>query len=308
MQVSIVVNVYNEENNIAEFLDSLVELTFKDFELIVVDDGSTDSTMTIIDRYRDKLDIRTISLDHVGLRNARNKGVRSSDKEIVITLDADEIIDKHCIERLVESFKDVKVGAVGGFTDVYGSNWLSRGRRTLNKMVFLLEKKRSRIKRAYGGCSAYRRKVIEELGGLRIDNVVGDTDIAIKMHEAGFIVMLRDDAVVYHKEPESLLATMQRELKQGQNSLNFYLEYKKRLLQWQVLSRFYPLIFLPLLFFNWKLTFLGLFSTFLATIFLFKDTKASISDKIYGWVVLTYTNFWWGLGFLIGLIRKVRAI
>ena len=307
-KVSIIVNVYNEENNIGDFLNSLLAQTFKDFELIIVDDGSTDSTMSIVEKYATKLDIRTVSLEHVGLIKARNEGIKSSDKEIVITLDADEIIDEHCVEKLVDSFKDSDVVAVGGFIDSYGSNWMCRGRRTLSKMVFSLEKRDNQVTKTYGGCSAYRRTIIEELGGLGLDNAAGDTSFSIKMHKAGLNVMLRDDAIVYHKEPGNLQAVIRRELKQGDASFNFCYKYKM-LSNWKVLSRFFPLVFLSLIVFSWKLAFLGFFSTFLITLFLVKNIKSRFSDKIYGWIVLTYTSFWWSLGFLGSLVvnfaRKV---
>ncbi len=305
MEVSVVLTVYNEERNIEDFLDSLRDQSYKDFELIIIDDGSTDSTLEIIDKYKDKLRIKILQLEHVGRRKALNKGIASSKKGIVITLDADEIIDKSCVKNLVRSFEDPCVGAVGGFVESYGNTWFSRGKNILNKIIFNAEKRR-KVTRIWSGCAAYQKGIIEELGGLRVDSVVEDTDISIKIQKAGYKVLLIDEAIVSHKERESIWNIAQKEFERGQESFNFYLVYKDELIHWKPLSRFYPLVFVFLVIYSYELFIIGSILTFIVSQISFRRVKAPSVDKVYAWIALTYINFWWSLGLLNGLRKKAN--
>ena len=71
VEISIIVNVYNEEENIRSFLERLANQEFQNFELIFVDDGSTDNTLQIVEKFKNALPMRIIKLEHVGLKKAR---------------------------------------------------------------------------------------------------------------------------------------------------------------------------------------------------------------------------------------------
>jgi len=87
-RVSVVIPAYNAEAFIAEAIESVLEQTFRDFELIVVNDGSTDSTGEIIERYSER--VRCIHQQNRGPSEARNRGIRETDSEFVAFLDADD--------------------------------------------------------------------------------------------------------------------------------------------------------------------------------------------------------------------------
>lgn len=98
--ISVVIPCYNAEKYIAECLDSVLSQTFKDFEIICVDDGSTDNSATILAKYEKKdKRIKIITQKNRGVICARNDGVKQSQGEFLYFLDSDDIIDKTLLEK-----------------------------------------------------------------------------------------------------------------------------------------------------------------------------------------------------------------
>lgn len=97
--ISIIVNVYNEERYIKKCLDSIVNQTYKNIEIIIVNDGSTDNTLKICESYKDNR-IKIISQKNIGLSLSRNVGIDNSTGKYVYFLDADDFIENDTIEYL----------------------------------------------------------------------------------------------------------------------------------------------------------------------------------------------------------------
>lgn len=102
--ISIVVPVYNVEKYLGRCVDSILEQTYKDFELILVDDGSTDSSGTICDKLRKRDDrIRVIHQKNGGLSAARNTGLAEAKGEYITFIDSDDFIDQIFLEVLYQN-------------------------------------------------------------------------------------------------------------------------------------------------------------------------------------------------------------
>lgn len=96
--ISVIVSIYNIENYLKECVDSLLSQDYKDFEIILVDDGSTDSSGIICDKYQDAYsNVRVIHKRNGGLVSARKSGLLSSSGTHIIFLDGDDYLDKNCI-------------------------------------------------------------------------------------------------------------------------------------------------------------------------------------------------------------------
>ena len=97
-KISVIMAVYNEENYINEAIESILKQTFTDFEFIIVNDGSTDSSKAIIKSYTDKR-IKLINQSNEGVAKARNAGVKESKGKYIAILDADDISEPNRIKR-----------------------------------------------------------------------------------------------------------------------------------------------------------------------------------------------------------------
>lgn len=117
-KISVVVPVYNGEKTLPLCLDSLMNLDYpkEDFEIIVVDNNSTDKTQEIIKRYP----VRYVFEPHRNCAKARNKGIKSSKGEFVAFLDADCVAHKDWIKNLLNGCNDPFVGGCGG--EIYSYN------------------------------------------------------------------------------------------------------------------------------------------------------------------------------------------
>lgn len=93
---SIVIPIYNVEDYIKRCLDSVFNQTYKDFEVICVNDGCTDKSMEIVKNY----DVKIINLEHVSVSAARNKGVEKVTGEYILFLDSDDYFDKELLENI----------------------------------------------------------------------------------------------------------------------------------------------------------------------------------------------------------------
>ncbi|MBP3463610.1 MAG: glycosyltransferase [Clostridia bacterium] len=108
MKFSIIVPVYNVEKYLSKCLDSVINQTNQDFEVIVVNDGSPDNSQKIIyeyvEKYPDK--IKGFIKENGGLSDARNYGIARASGEYIIFLDSDDYIDEHLLEKLDEKIKE----------------------------------------------------------------------------------------------------------------------------------------------------------------------------------------------------------
>lgn len=99
---SIIIPVYNVEDYIKECLDSVMNQTYKDYEVIVVNDGTKDNSMDIVKKYK----VKTINQENQGLSVARNTGAKAARGEYIIFLDSDDTIEKDLLKELSEAIED----------------------------------------------------------------------------------------------------------------------------------------------------------------------------------------------------------
>lgn len=102
-KISVIVPVYNVEKYLNECLDSLVNQTFKDIEVIIVNDGSTDISQSIIDTYTKQYKyIKCISKDNGGLSDARNAGIPYAEGEYLSFIDSDDYVEPDFLELMIK--------------------------------------------------------------------------------------------------------------------------------------------------------------------------------------------------------------
>lgn len=125
--LSIIVPVYNTEKYLIKCLDSLINQSLKNIEIICVNDGSTDDSLNILEFYQ-KIDnrIKIISKINGGLSSARNIGIRQSNGEYITFVDSDDFIELDTYEKAIEKFNKSEVDLVYFSTNLIVENNLSR--------------------------------------------------------------------------------------------------------------------------------------------------------------------------------------
>src|SRR5689334_10974235 len=112
MKISVIIPIYNEEKSIKDCLESLDKQSFRDFEVILIDDGSTDKTSVILLNLKiTNFKFQILKQNHLGPGVARNLGAKNAKGEILVFVDADMIFDKDFLEKLTEP---IRVGKVIG--------------------------------------------------------------------------------------------------------------------------------------------------------------------------------------------------
>ena len=134
--VSVIIPVYNSEKTIKECVESALLQSYKDIEIIAVNDGSKDTSLDILREYV-KADCRIMIIDkeNSGVSAARNSGLLCASGEYVVFLDADDRLDDHCVERLMECMTedvDLVVGSYSEFRTKTECNFIKREKSSLS--------------------------------------------------------------------------------------------------------------------------------------------------------------------------------
>lgn len=137
-EISIIVPVYNVEKYLKKCVDSILNQTFRDFELILVDDGSPDNSGDICDQYaREDNRVRVIHKQNGGLSSARNAGIENAKGKFLSFIDSDDYIDTDMIEILHNDIvsDEIDISTIG-YYDQYGSNIIN-SQKNINSMEIL---------------------------------------------------------------------------------------------------------------------------------------------------------------------------
>lgn len=123
-KVSVVIPAYNAQQYLGETLDCLAVQTLREIEVLVVDDGSADSTPEILREYSEKYPfIRAIRQENAGVAAARNRGIQEAAGEYLYFLDSDDLIEPDALEQLYQT----RQAARGGAGDLQNSKFQPHG-------------------------------------------------------------------------------------------------------------------------------------------------------------------------------------
>ncbi len=185
-KVSVVVPAFNEERYIERTLKSLKRQTYRNMEIVVVDNRSEDRTAEIARKYA-----KVVEEPKRGISAARNRGARECDGEVVLFIDADTVPERDFVERVAKKFRDRRVVGACGFVESEGSAPARLVYRICSELVGIL----TAIGRPmfYGMCAAYRKEVFEKVGGFDENlETAEDIDLTMRISKYGKCVFLRD--------------------------------------------------------------------------------------------------------------------
>lgn len=107
MKISVVITLYNRANKVINALESILQQTYTDYEVIIVDDGSSDNPQKVLLPYLNKKNITYIQQENLGPAGAKNRGAKESSGEYIIFLDSDDWFDNNLtLETIAQSLKD----------------------------------------------------------------------------------------------------------------------------------------------------------------------------------------------------------
>jgi cellulose synthase/poly-beta-1,6-N-acetylglucosamine synthase-like glycosyltransferase len=204
--VSILVPACDEATGIARSVQSLAASEYPgEFEVIVVDDGSTDGTGAIVSGLGLER-VRLVSQPNSGKPAALNRALEAAKHEVIVTVDADTLFEKDALDRLVQPFRDPTVGAVSGNTKVGNRRrLLGRWQHIEYVMGFNLERRMYEMlgfmPTVPGAIGAFRREALVDIGGVSGATLAEDTDITLDIGRAGWRVVYAEDARAWTEAP-----------------------------------------------------------------------------------------------------------
>ncbi|HET9102751.1 MAG TPA: bifunctional polysaccharide deacetylase/glycosyltransferase family 2 protein [Solirubrobacteraceae bacterium] len=208
--VTIVVPAYNEEVGIERAVRSLAASDYPDFEVLVVDDGSTDRTAEIVAGL--ELDgVQLVRQDNAGKAAALNTGIELSESEIVVMVDGDTLFEPDTVRRLIQPLADPEVAAVSGNTKVGNrGGLLGRWQHIEYVIGFNLDRRMYEVLQCTptvpGAAGAFRRSVLVDVGGVPGDTLAEDTDLTLTIGRTGRRVVYAQDARAWTEAPATLTA------------------------------------------------------------------------------------------------------
>ncbi len=200
--ISVIIPCYNEEKYIGACLESVFASTYKDIEVIVIDDASTDSTVKIAELFPCKI----MKLDkNSGVANAKNIGISQAKSEIMYILDADAVIERHSLEKVHELL--TRNQALSGVNGFWSHRPLNKGLFPQYQALDMYFRMASQLKTGYsfywGNGSAIRKTVFLKSGGFNTSYLgAGCEDYEITFRipkEEKFLVS--PDVEIYHTFP-----------------------------------------------------------------------------------------------------------
>ena len=317
MFFSIIIPLYNRPQEIDELLATLVTQSYTQFEVLVIEDGSSLKAKEIVERYAGELDIRYFYKENDGQGFARNYGFERAKGDYFIIFDSDCLIPQDYLEVVKDYLSDHHLDAYGGpdaahesFTPVqkaisYGmtSIFTTGGIRGNKKHVGQFHPRSFNM-----GVS---REVWEKAGGFKITRLGEDIEYSIRIHSLGFKIGLIPGARVFHKRRTSLIQFYKQIHFFGRARINIYKHFPSEL----KMVHFFPAVFtlgilavIILNIFHSPLAYAGnvfllvyFMLIFFHSLILNKSLKVAFLSIISSFIQLTA----YGLGFILDFIKRI---
>lgn len=263
---SVVIPIYNRPDELKELLESLTNQSFNNFEIIVVEDGSTLKCEDICNSYSSKLDIKYFYKENSGQGFSRNFGFEKAKGEYYIVFDSDCIIPADYFETVENYLNENPLDAFGGPDAAHESFTIVQKAISYSMTSFFTTggirggKKQLEKFRPRSFNMGISKEVFEKTGGYNITRMGEDIEFSIRIEQAGFKTGLIPDAKVFHKRRTKLGQFYKQLFFFGRGRINIFRFYKSELKAVHLL----PLFFVVALFFwlstaiwNWELFQLG---------------------------------------------------
>jgi cellulose synthase/poly-beta-1,6-N-acetylglucosamine synthase-like glycosyltransferase/peptidoglycan/xylan/chitin deacetylase (PgdA/CDA1 family) len=208
--VSIIVPAYNEEVNAVSSLNNLLRCDYPAFNIIFINDGSSDNTLEVVkNAFENNSQVTIIDKINGGKASALNYGIAATNANYVVCIDADTKLKTDAVSKLMMHFNDASVGAVAGNVKVGNEvNILTRWQSIEYTTSQNIDRKAfgyfNAITVVPGAIGAFNKLAIEEAGGFTSDTLAEDCDLTIRILRCGYIIANENSAVALTEAPETL--------------------------------------------------------------------------------------------------------
>ena len=208
--VSVIVPAYNEDRVIESTIRSLLNSDYPSFEIIVVDDGSTDRTSEVVrESFGDEPLVRLFTEANAGKAAALNFGLRYARGDVIVALDADTQFPADTIRALARRFVDPHIGAVAGNAKVGNrinivTRWQALEYITSQNMDRRAFASLNCITVVPGSVGAWRRELIDQCGGFSTDTLAEDQDLTMLIRKLGYKIGYEESAIGWTEAPDRL--------------------------------------------------------------------------------------------------------
>ena len=231
--VSIIVPCWNEENTIIKTIFSLLKLDYpKDkLSIIIVDDGSTDGTSNVLQRFNRNKQVSLLKKENGGKHTAVNLGLSVSTSDLVGCLDADSFVHPQALKRIVNRFSDPEVMAVTPSMKINNpQNYLELIQKVEYVIGIFIRKTLSHLNALYitpGPFSIFRREVFSLIGNYKKAHNTEDLEMALRMQKNRMRIDNSHDAYVYTTAPDTVRKLYKQRVRWTYGFLKNALDYRK---------------------------------------------------------------------------------
>lgn len=236
--ISIVIPAYNEGLVIRQALSSLLDLDYPNYEVLVVDDGSTDDTYQ---RAREvageshRISIRVFTKPNGGKSDALNVGMSHARGQFVLSMDGDTLLSKNALRDCIRHFDDPKIGAVAGNIKVFNrENILTR----MQALEYIEGLAMARKAQSYaricniipGPLGMFRKEALQQVGAYDHDTFAEDCDVTLKLLLQGWHVAYESKAIAWVETPSRLLDLIKQRYRWSRGILQAIRKHKSTLM------------------------------------------------------------------------------
>lgn len=230
--VSIVIPAHNEEEVIENTIKSSLNLDYpKDrYEIIVVNDGSTDRTAEIVRKYIGTGKVKLINQKKSGKGSAVNKGISESKGELIVVQDADTVVEKDTLKKLVPFFEDEKVGAVVSTIKPINKNGLMEKMQLIEYLFAIFFRRLMSFANTLfltpGAFSIYRKSALEKVGPFDENNLTEDLEMGFRLRKNGYKILSSINACSYTKVPSGIYRLYRQRIRWNRGMIKNTLKYR----------------------------------------------------------------------------------
>ncbi|MDH4037531.1 MAG: glycosyltransferase [Candidatus Krumholzibacteria bacterium] len=262
---SVVIAAFNESEHIQATLDGILAIDYPDFEVIVIDDGSSDGTTARILPYVRDGRVRLVrKLGNEGKAMALNDGLRCASGEIILIMDADAIPDPGILRFVTPHFKQPRVGAVTGNPRVFNRDTLLAKLQAIEFTAIISLQRRAqrvwgRILTMSGVVGAFHRSALFDAGLYSPDMATEDIDLSWKLQLRSWEIRYEPRAVVWMRVPSTMRGLWRQRLRWARGLAQVLRRHGASAMTWRR-RRLWPLVIESWLSITWAYCFVVLTS------------------------------------------------